>query len=178
MSIGINHYWVEGKCEQKFVQSSSLLGKAEIIDLSELSENNVRKIILKLGGNKKNVWINIIFDTDVLINNSTKLNCFKSNLDYLTRQGFNLRLMQQHYDFEDEIMKCNNISTNQFNIIFNVRNKSEFKSTMISEKSMYDKISKVIKNFSIWDSHLISHLNKFEDAKCNFTRLPKKPMKK
>ena len=96
----------------------------------------------------------------------------------MKKQGFNLRLLQQHFDFEDEIMHCNGININQFYTTFNVRNKTEFKSNMISEKMMYEKICRLIRDFTIWNSLLISHLDKFEKSKCNFTKLPKKPLKK
>ena len=163
MISSINHYWVEGKCEQFFVISSPLLGKPEIVDLTELNVNQVRKKTIKLSGNKKNVWINIVFDTDVLKNTPAKLECFLNNISYLLKQGFNLRLLQQDNDFEDEIIKSNNLNYQKFLNLFEVRNKKEFKSNMLSENSMYEKFCKKIKSFTLWESNLIIQLSKYDN---------------
>lgn len=75
------------------------------------------------------------------------------------RSGFKLKLLQQDADFEDEIMKCNNIGLSKFRELFNVRNKTEFKNNMLREHLMHKKIVDKIPTFKLWESELISTLS-------------------
>ncbi|ENU4056039.1 TPA: hypothetical protein PPD39_003747 [Acinetobacter baumannii] len=159
MKNDINLYWVEGECEMTFIKSSPLLGKAEKVDLCELPLNKLKARTIRLSGNKKKLFLYIVFDTDVLKNDPAKLTNFLQNLTYLERSGFKLKLLQQDADFEDEIMKSNNMGLSKFRELFNVRNKSEFKSNMLREHSMHKKIVDKIPTFKLWESELISTLS-------------------
>ncbi|EMJ3100671.1 hypothetical protein ACUF4Y_003707 [Acinetobacter baumannii] len=76
MKNDINLYWVEGECEMAFIKSSPLLGRAEKVDLCELPLNKLKSRTIRLSGNKKKLFLHIVFDTDVLKNCPAKLKNF------------------------------------------------------------------------------------------------------
>lgn len=174
MKNDINHYWVEGDCEKAFVRSSPLIGIPEKVDLTELTNDQVRKRTIKLSGNKKKLWINIVFDTDVMKKDPMKLNCFLLNIEYLLNLGFQIRLLQQQDDFEEEIMKCNGLSLSQFKSTFNIKNITEFKKNMLNEHSMHKKLCAKIPNFALWESNLFLGIGIHTTRQSSYSKQPKK----
>lgn len=69
MKNSIDYYLVEGECEDRFIRSSDLIGKIELIDVSEKNVSQLSRWSTKLSGNKKRIFLNIVFDTDVLATN-------------------------------------------------------------------------------------------------------------
>ncbi|WP_337081268.1 hypothetical protein [Acinetobacter pittii] len=172
MKNDINLYWVEGECELNFIKSSPLLGRAEKVDLCELPLNKLKSRTIRLSGNKKKLFLHIVFDTDVLKNCPAKLKNFLENLAYLERSGFKLGLLQQDMDFEDEIIKCNNLGLTRFKDLFKVRNKTEFKNNMLREHLMHKKILDKIPNFKLWESELISALSIHIEKQSSYQKQP------
>ncbi|MBJ9716718.1 hypothetical protein [Acinetobacter pittii] len=172
MKSDINIYWVEGECEMIFIKSSPLLGKAEKVDLCEIPLNKLRSRTIKLPANKKKLLLYIIFDTDVLINFPAKLDNFLKNLKYLENNGYQLRLLQQDKDFEDEIRNCNNISPSKFKELFDVRNQTEFKTKMLREHQMHKKIIEKIPNLKLWESELFYKLKIHIEKQSSYKKLP------
>ncbi|MBM7141210.1 hypothetical protein [Acinetobacter sp. 105-3] len=172
MKNDINIYWVEGECEMIFIKSSPFLGKAEKVDLCEIPLNKLRSRTIKLPANKKKLLLYIIFDTDVLKNFPAKLDNFLQNLKYLENNGYQLRLLQQDIDFEDEIMKCNNISSSKFRELFDIRNQKEFKTKMLREHQMHKKIIEKIPNLKLWESELFYKLSTHISKQSSYKKLP------
>lgn len=175
MKNSIEYYLVEGECEDQFIKSSNLIGRVECIDLSKKNVDQINRWSTKLSGNKKRLYLNIVFDTDVLLNDRVVLSRFIENIRFLKKKGFNIRLLQQHEDFEDELCYCLGINKQRLFEKFNARNTREFKQNFISEKRTFIKLQELNSAFSIWSSACISELEEFEQLMNNYNVLPKKP---
>ena len=175
MKSSIEFYLVEGECEDQFIKSSNLIGRVEYIDLSEKNIDQINKWSTKLPGNKKKLYLNIVFDTDVLLRDRTILLRFIENIRFLKKKGFNIRLLQQHKDFEEELCYCLRVNKTRLFEKFNARNNREFKQNFISEKRIFIKLQELNPEFSIWSSSCILELKEIETFMQDYSSLPKKP---
>jgi len=176
LNNSLEYYFVEGQCEQHFIKSSNLIGRVIILDLSEKSVDQLKKTLAVLPSQKKRTFINIVFDSDILINNQTLLFRFKENVSFLKKQGFKVRLLQQHRNFEEELIYSLNISCSSLLSKFNARNQREFKSHFICDQKISDKLNSLSSTFNFWTSPLIERLIEFDNiAQNNFSNLPKRP---
>ncbi|MFN4105720.1 MULTISPECIES: hypothetical protein [Acinetobacter] len=176
MNNSFEYYFVEGQCEQHFIKSSNLIGRVIILDLSEKSVDQLKKTLAVLPSQKKRTFINIVFDSDILISNPTLLSKFKENVSFLKRQGFKIRLLQQHKNFEEELIYSLSIKSSLLFLTFNARNQREFKSRFLCEQKISDKLSSLSSAFNFWTSPLINQLIEFDSmAQNNFSNLPKRP---
>lgn len=175
MKSNIEYYLVEGECEDQLVKSSSLIGRVEFLDLSEKSVEQINRWSTKLSGNKKKIFLNIVFDTDVLLNDRTILFKFLENIRFLKKKGFNVRLLQQHKNFEEELCFCLKVNKSKLFDKFSARNNREFKQNFIAEKKAFVKLQELNPSFTIWSSLCISELQEFEKLIHNYDKLPKKP---
>lgn len=157
----INQFWVEGDCEKKLIHSLSLIGKIDILDLSERTTEQLQRMVGKLSSNRKNLKLYIVFDTDILIREKKCLERFTQNINFLIKQKFNVYLLQQHRDFEEELCFCLNMSMKELHHQFQARNQREFKSNFIHEKNLINKL-KLGKDSKFWQSNLIEILDSFK----------------
>jgi hypothetical protein len=175
MKNSIEFYLVEGECEDSFIKSSNLIGRVECLDLSEKSSEQINKWSTKLPGNKKKIFLNIVFDTDVLIDRSSHLCKFIENVKFLKKKGFNVRLLQQHRNFEEELIYCLKINKKELFNKFNARNIKEFKHNFINEKKKSSKLIELNSSMVFWTSVGISQLEDVKEHLCCYDVLPKKP---
>lgn len=176
MKNSIDYYLVEGECEDRFIKSSDLIGRVECIDLSEKSVEQINKWSTKLPANKKKLYLNIVFDTDVLLNNKVALLRFFDNIRFLKKKGFNIRLLQQNKDFEEELCHCLGVSKQRLFEKFNARNNREFKQNFISEKKTFIKLEELNSSFRMWMSSHIMEFLEFKEIMFTYEDLPKKPL--
>lgn len=177
MKSSIDYYLVEGECEDRFIRSSDLIGKIELIDVSEKNVSQLSRWSTKLSGNKKRIFLNIVFDTDVLATNQTILLKFIDNIRFLKKQGFNIRLLQQHLNFEDELCLSLGVTKADLFAKFNARNSREFKQNLIADQNRFKKLNEINPCFNLWSSECIDMLGEFSSLMHNYDSLPKKPNK-
>ena len=175
MKNNIIYYLVEGECEDHFIKHAGLMGRILKVDLSERSEAQISKLLTNLPRNKKSIIFYVVFDTDVLIQDRVKLDKFITNIRFLHKRGYAVKLLQQHKTFEEELYCCLRITKQKLFDRFNARNDREFKQKFISDKKPYVKLLEINPNFSFWSSELISELSEFETLLCPFITLTKKP---
>lgn len=175
MKSSIDYYLVEGECEDQLIKLSDLIGRIEYIDLCEKNVDQINRWSTKLSGNKRKIFLNIVFDTDVMLGDRIVLLRFIDNIRFLKRKGFNVRLLQQHKDFEDELCSCLKISKKTLFNKFNARNDREFKRNFIIDKKGFTKLQELCPDFALWCSSCIFELKEFEDLMKDYLYLPKKP---
>ena len=175
MKQSIDHYLVEGECEDRFIKSSDLIGRVERLDLSEKSTDQINRWLTKLSGNKKKLYLNIVFDTDVLIENKVALSRFIENIRFLNKKGFQIRLLHQHKNFEEEL--CHSLKINKAKLLekFNAPSTRSFKQNFISERKCFEKLNELNPNFNLWTSICINQLLEFEALIFEYQDLPKGP---
>lgn len=127
----IIHYFVEGKCEEKFINMLKqpkngghiLAGKVEVLNFINEQITNLRIMNLKPG-----TLIVLVYDTDVQ-NEEMLIN----NINKLKKYGFN-KIYHIHSvkNFEDELIYSTNI--NKINDFISVMSVEEFKSKFLSMK--------------------------------------------
>lgn len=175
MKNSINFYFVEGECEDHFIREAGLMGRILKLDLSERSEMQITKILTNLPRNKKQIFLNIVFDTDVLLNDKAKLEKFIANIRFLSKKGYIVKLLQQHKTFEEELSFCLRTTRQKLYEKFNARNDREFKQKFIADKKPYVKLLEINSSFSFWSSEHILELKDFQNLVCRFYLLAKKP---
>ena len=175
MKNSIIYYFVEGECEDHFIKHAGLMGRIIKLDLSERSEVQISKLLTNLPRNKKQIFLNIVFDTDVLINDRTKLERFITNIRFLKKGGYIVKLLQQHKNFEEELFYSLKVSKQKLFEKFSARNDREFKQNFIADKKPYTKLQEINPDFLFWSSEHINELTEFENLMCKFSLLTKKP---
>jgi hypothetical protein len=176
MKNNIIFYFVEGECEDHFIKHAGLMGRIIKLDLSERSEAQISKLLTNLPRNKKQMFLNIVFDTDVLLNDKAKLERFIANICFLNKRGYVVKLLQQHRTFEEELSHCLKANKQKLFDKFNARNDREFKQKFISDKKPYTKLLEINPDFLFWSSENISELDEFQSLVCKFSLLIKKPL--
>ncbi|MDM1334709.1 hypothetical protein HXZ93_01450 [Acinetobacter pseudolwoffii] len=175
MKNNIVYYFVEGECEDHFIKHAGLMGRIIKLDLSERNEAQINKLLTNFPRNKKHIALNIVFDTDVLINDRTKLERFITNIRFLKKGGYILKLLQQHKNFEEELFYSLRVNKQRLFEKFSARNDREFKQNFIADKKPYTKLQEINPDFLFWSSEHICELTEFENLMCKFSSLTKKP---
>lgn len=133
------HYFVEGKCEEKFINAFKIApdflfvpGKVEVFNFIIKEITNSRIALLK-----PNSTIILVYDIDV-----NKTDILKININKLCKFGFKrIYHIQSINNFEDEIVFSSNI--NNVNDIFNTESIEEFKTMFIKHKNIAIKLKSI-----------------------------------
>ena len=155
----IYHYFVEGECEEKFIneykKNPHCLLTAGKVQLFNFIQNVFTKSRL-MALNKSTVII-LVYDTDVLNTDILKL-----NLKLLNKYGFkNIIHIQSIKNFEDEIVYSTNIKN--INDVFGSQGNNEFKSKFIKCNNIYTKLESLDFNIDkMWSrKNTIEPFNKY-----------------
>lgn len=135
----IYQYFVEGECEEKFINSFKvapinkvLSGKVEVFNFINNKISNQRIAVLK-----RNTIIILVYDIDV-----EKSQVLEENIKKLNKYGFkNIIHIQSIKNFEDELVYSTKL--NNINDMFNTEGKDEFKKAFIKQKDIVNKLEKV-----------------------------------
>lgn len=134
------HYFVEGKCEEKLINSLKgnciLSGKVTILNVAQ-------KIIdkTKLRIFEKNTLCVMIVDTDVLKENRGNcLDKIKENQKKLDKNNIKYIFIYQDNDLEDEIVRSTKLK--KIEEMYNVSSKNEHKNLFIKDKKLLETLIK------------------------------------
>ena len=133
----IYHYYVEGECEERFINEfkkalHSLItpGKVDVFNFIQNEFTKSRLMALN-----RNTIIILVYDIDV--NNADVL---KRNIEILKKYGFNnIVHIQSIPNFEGEMEYAMGLNT--VNAIFNTSNDTQFKSKFLKCHNLYTKLN-------------------------------------
>lgn len=133
----IYHYFVEGECEQKLINTlkagpNSLIipGKVTVFNVQIEHFTDLMIRTLKTG-----TILILVFDTD-----APNSNILDSNIRKLKDSGFKtIWCIMQDKNLEDELIKSTNI--NKITELLNTKSKKEFKKALIKEKQLMTKLN-------------------------------------
>ncbi len=136
------HYFVEGECEEKLINSYKLPpyssfkpGKVEVFNFVLKRISNQRLLSLN-----KNTIIILVYDVDVL-----KTDILEENLKKLDDFGFKVYHVQSIKNFEDEIVYSTDLKN--INDMYHTQGREEFKSHFIHQDKLPIRLDK--ENFKI-----------------------------
>lgn len=136
------HYFVEGECEEKLINSYKLPpyssfkpGKVEVFNFVLKRISNQRLLSLN-----KNTIIILVYDADVL-----KTDILEENLKKLDDFGFKVYHVQSIKNFEDEIVYSTDLKN--INDMYHTQGREEFKSHFIHQDKLPIRLDK--ENFKI-----------------------------
>ena len=145
----IYHYFVEGKCEEKFINTFKNPKYGFILPRSVDVFNFINDEItdLRIMQLKPNANIILVYDTDV-----EKTHMLDMNIKKLNKYGFKkIYHIQSIKNFEDEIVFSSNIKN--INSLFSTSSKNEFKRVFCkaNNQSLFKKLKSADFNFKdIW----------------------------
>ena len=131
------HYFVEGECEEKLINSYKIPpyayfkpGKVEVFNFIQKRISNQRLLSLN-----RNTIIILIYDIDV-----EKVGVFDDNLRKLKEFCFKVYHIQSIRDFEDEIVYSTNLK--DINDMYNTTNVEQFKNRFIHQDNLPSRLNK------------------------------------
>lgn len=146
----IYHYYVEGECEKKLVDTLKdnnngyiVAGKVNVFNVQQELLSNLHLVALK-----RNTSVILIYDTD-----KQNKQILSQNISTLKNNGFkNIICVAQNKNIEDELIRSTNIK--EIKELLNSRSNKDFKSDFIKEKNLMNKLNE--HNFDIkvlWNSN-------------------------
>lgn len=145
----IYHYFVEGKCEEKFINTFKVPKYGFILPGSVDVFNFINEEItdLRIMQLKPNANIVLVYDTDV-----ENTHMLDKNIKKLNKYGFKrIYHVQSIKNFEDEIVYSSSIKN--INSLFSTSSKNEFKRDFCkaNNQSLFKKLNSIDFNFNnIW----------------------------
>lgn len=153
ISNRIYHYFVEGDCEEKLINTYKTppylyfqSGKVEVFNFINKRITDQRIMALK----RKTIIV-LVYDIDV-----EKTDILEENVNRLESNGFKVYHVQSIKNFEDEIVFSTNLKN--INDMFNTESLDEFKHRFISQ----DRIDKKLDKIKFDKSKIWSRLNRKE----------------
>lgn len=157
----------EGQTEAKLIETF-FLGRARIFNLAH---NDIGKIIRTIP-KPHEVHIYLMIDTDILID-SKKRECLIKNIRYLRKLKYEISILQQHGDLEDELARACSCTIPQLLSFTKSASKSELKRNFLNNVSCVTNHPKFdIKK--LWKTDLIDELNEFIEYQKDAEDLPQK----
>ncbi|MBR4237527.1 hypothetical protein IKQ02_03745 [bacterium] len=134
----IYHYFVEGECEEKLINTYKTSpyyyfqsGKVEVFNFINKEISKQRIIALN-----KNTIVILVYDIDI-----ENMKTFEGNIKKLDQAGFKVYHIQSIKRFEDEIVYSTNLKN--INKMFNTESYDEFKHRFINQSDIDKKLERV-----------------------------------
>lgn len=157
----------EGQTEAKLIETF-FQGRARVFNLAH---NNISKIITTIP-KPNQVHLYLMIDTDIL-GDSKKIECLIKNLRYLIKLKYEISILQQKGDLEDELARACSCTIQQLLTFANCASKSELKRKFLSNVSCVTNHPKFDIN-KLWKVDLIDSLSDFIEYQKDAESLPKK----
>lgn len=141
--MGKIQYFVEGECEEKFIDiyksyPKNILKSGKIKIINFVSEKITNRTLAVLD---KDTTIILIYDTDI----DNNIDILKENIGILKKWGFKIFHLQSIKNFEDELVYSS--SMKNIKELFNTKSKEEHKKKFMKCNNLFEKLEE--KNFDI-----------------------------
>lgn len=171
-------YLVEGETEKYLIEDlkkNEITISAQVVRFN-LWDNDIGKLIANIPPANKG-FVCIIYDTDVLYHSETNnrdalINKFKNNIKRLIDKKYNIILLQQTFNLEDELGFCCNCDITLLYKHFNVTERNKLKTAFLNTRDIVKYLEKI--NFQkekLWIKPIDGYLEQYEQHKGNYHSL-------
>lgn len=159
--------FVEGQTEEKLLKALRVLGKIQRINLWD---TDIRKFVRRIKANTK---VYVVYDTD----NTANIDRFNDNLSVLKKMGCLAGILQQTYNFEDELVKASSKLVNKHALFnaFDASNAAEFKTRFLQANNSLEILNRQGLNPDLlWQQPTIWGIKAAQ--RVDFEQLPKREL--
>lgn len=163
--------FVEGETEGHLLKKLQVIGKIQKINLWD---TNVNKHLRRF---KPNTLVYVVYDTDVA-HSSANINRFNSNLAVLQSNKVLGGIVQQTFNFEDElVIACSELKNSKALFkVFNAVNANEFKSQFLKASNILSiLVSQGFDCSKLWQQPMSPYIDeRYRDKHVALDKLPKR----